>query len=234
MSQVTDFLYAHTQASQSKAALIILPEIFGVKDFTRELAAKVQTELGIDSYVLDHFYAVTGKVQTFAYDDMSGAEIMDQMTGELYLPHLARAVALVRERQPELERLVIWGFCFGGKLAYLSGVNPAITDIVSCYGGASVSPGFYAGDSAVQALARARHQDKALRVLGIFGEHDPMIPSADREKIHSLLTEAKIQHEIKVYDAGHAFFNADREDRYVQSAAEQAWEDISAFLSIRP
>ena len=231
MSQIADFLYAHSEAPQSKTALIVLPEIFGVKDFTRELAAKVQTELGIDGYVLDHFFAVTGKVQTFAYGDMSGAEIMDQMTGELYLPLLAKAVALIKERQPELERLIIWGFCFGGKLAYLSGVNPAVTDIVSCYGGASVAPGFYAGDSAVQALARARHQDKTLRVLGVFGEHDPMIPAADREKIHALLDEAKIHHDIKTYDAGHAFFNADREDRYVQSAAEEAWSDISAFLS---
>ena len=190
MSQIRDFLFAHGEQSDSERALIILPEIFGVKDFTRELAGKVQIELGWTGYVLDHFYAVTGKIETFSYDDMSGMSIMEQMTGELYLPLLNQAVQAVRERQTQLKRVAVWGFCFGGKLAYLSGVNPSVTDIVSCYGGASVAPGFYAGDSAVQALARARHADKQLRVLGVYGEHDPMIPAADREKADQLLSEA--------------------------------------------
>jgi len=231
MSQIRDYLYVHSEQPDSESALIILPEIFGVKDFTRELAGKVQAELGWTGYVLDHFYAVTGKVETFAYDDMSGVSIMEQMTGELYLPLLDQAVHAVREHQPKLKRVAVWGFCFGGKLAYVSGVNPAVTDIVSCYGGASVAPGFYAGDSAVQALARARHADRQLRVLGIYGEHDPMIPAADREKASQLLSEAKLQHEMKTYDAGHAFFNEDREDRYVQTAAQAAWSDISNWLT---
>ncbi len=230
MSQIRDFLFAHDEQPDSERALIILPEIFGVKDFTRELAGRVQTELGWTGYVLDHFYAVTGRVETFAYDDMSGMTIMEQMTGELYLPLLDQAVQAVRELQPQLKRVAVWGFCFGGKLAYVSGVNPVVTEIVSCYGGASVTPGFYAGDSAVQALARARHTDKQLRVLGIYGEHDPMIPAADREKAEQLLSEAKLQHDMKVYDAGHAFFNEDRQDRYVHAAAESAWRDISFWL----
>ncbi|MCC7543227.1 dienelactone hydrolase family protein [bacterium] len=230
MGQISDFLYAYQAQSDAERAIIILPEIFGVKDFTRELAGKVQIELGWNGYVLDHFYAVTGEVQTFAYDDMSGMEIMERMTGELFLPLLAQAVGMIQEAQPKLKHLAVWGFCFGGKLAYLSGVNPHVTDIVSCYGGASVQPGFYAGDSVVQALARARYADKSLKILGVYGEHDPMIPAADREKISTLLTESKISHQIKVYDAGHAFFNEDRADRYVEAAAKAAWNDVSNWL----
>ncbi|MEI6481509.1 MAG: dienelactone hydrolase family protein [Candidatus Saccharibacteria bacterium] len=231
MSQISEFLYASDVVTSSERALILLPEIFGVKHFTRDLADKVASETNWSGYVLDHFYAVTGKIQVFDYDDAgSGSKIMDQMTGEMFLPLLEKAISLIRERQPDVTRIAVWGFCFGGKLAYLSGVQPAVTDIVSCYGGASTRPGFYAGDSAVAALGRARQSDSELRVLGVFGADDPMIPADDRTKIDEALSSAKIQHDIKAYDAGHAFFNEDRTDRYDATAAQLAWVDIKQFL----
>jgi len=232
MSKLTEFLYAASDATaDSEKAIIILPEIYGVKKFTRNLADSVENETGWSSYVLDHFYAVTGQVQEFDYTDMAGgSSIMDQMTGELYLPLLESAIGTIRARQPDLRRLAIWGFCFGGKLAYLSGVNPRVTEIISFYGGASSVPGFYAGDSAVTALSRARQGDTALRILAGYGVDDPMITADDRQKVDAALTVAKLTHKFNIYRAGHAFFNQDREDRYNAIAAQAAQADVWGFL----
>jgi len=232
MTQLQPYLYATDGEVVSEKALIILPEIYGVQDFTRELAQKVQSELNWTGYVLDHFYAVTGKVQTFDYSDASaGMAVMQQMTGEAYLSLLDKAIGEVMARQPDLVRLAIWGFCFGGKLAYLSGVNTRVTDIISFYGGASLAPGFYEGQSAVEALTQRRMGDKNLRILAAFGKNDEMIPASDVESICSQLERAKVACGVNTYPAGHAFFNEDRKDRYVQAASDQAWQDVFQFLS---
>lgn len=234
MTHLAPYLYATSKESSSKTrALILLPEIFGVKDFTRDLAAKVESEIpGWKAYVLDHFYAVTGKVQTFEYGDIaSGSAIMQQMRGEQYIELLKEAIAKIQLCQPHIERLAIWGFCFGGKLAWLSGSLREVTDIVSFYGGASLVPGFWSGVSAFDALLTARYNDDRLSVFAAYGQDDSMIPANDRQEIQAALENARIRNQIQVYDAGHAFFNDDRSDRYNQPAAQVAWTDVKRFLS---
>ena len=231
MTQLTNYLYAAGKVAAGDKALIILPEIYGVQDFTRELAGKVQSELGWTSYVLDHFYAETGKVETFDYDDATpGMEIMQRMTGEKYLALLDKAIAEVQKLQPDVERIAIWGFCFGGKLAYVSGVDHRVTDIVSFYGGASLESGFYQQLSSFWALIDERHHDDTLRIFAAYGRDDAMIPATDVATIQDLLEKDKIQHEVRLYDAGHAFFNEDRADRYNAAAAQKAWMDVKKFL----
>lgn len=233
MTQLTKYLYAAGKVAAEDKALIILPEIYGVQDFTRELAGKVQTELGWTSYVLDHFYAETGKAQIFDYADATpGMEIMQKMTGEKYLALLDKAIVEVQKLQPDVERIAIWGFCFGGKLAYVSGVDHRVTDIVSFYGGASLEPGFYQQSSSFRALIDERHHDDVLRIFAAYGRDDAMIPATDVATIQDLLEKDKIQHEVHLYDAGHAFFNEDRTDRYDAAAAQKAWTDVKKFLQV--
>lgn len=233
MTQLREYLYAAGEVATHDKALIILPEIYGVQDFTRNLAHQVQSELGWTSYVLDHFYAETGQAQTFSYSDPhSGMEIMQKMTGEKFLSLFEEAIVAVQERQPKLQRVAVWGFCFGGKLAYLSGVHPDVTEIVSFYGGASLAQDFYKGGSVIDALAGVRSQDKGLRVFAAFGENDEMIPASNVSAIHERLDKASISTEVQVYAAGHAFYNKDRTDRYNASAAQKAWTDVQKFLQI--
>lgn len=232
MAQLTKYLYAANEVAAEDKALIILPEIYGVQEFTRELSSKVQTELGWTSYVLDHFYAETGEVQTFSYEDAApGIKIMNKMTGEKYLALLEKAIAEISKRQPNVARIAVWGFCFGGKLAYVSGVQEKVTDIVSFYGGASLAADFYQGGSVIDALAKVRQGDDTLQVFAAFGENDEMIPASDVSTIHERLEQAGIDTEVRVYAAGHAFYNEDRTDRFVAAAAQKAWTDVSRFLS---
>ncbi len=231
---LSDFLYASPKSRESRSAILILPEIFGLKPFAKDLADRFTSEVGIRGYALDYFFAITGQSNNLDYqaDIDRGVELMRQMTGEEFLDIFQQAVELMRDEQPDLQRLVVVGFCFGGRLAYLSGCHSAVTDIVSFYGAGSVDPSFYQGLSAIQALTQKRAKQSSLRVMGLFGEQDESIPASDRELIEHSLIEADIQIDIHTYQAGHAFFNDDRPDKYNATAATQAWSDINRWLKV--
>ncbi len=232
MSQITEYLYASDSIASLDQAVLVLPEIYGLKPFAKQLADRCGSELFMTGYALDYFYALTGTANDFDYQAGAerGIELMRQMTGEKFIELLNQAIETIHERQPGLKHLVVIGFCFGGRLAYLSGANHTVTGIASFYGAGSNEPNFYEGYSAIESLANNRRNTTHLRVMGLFGTHDDSIPAADRQAIASKLAAAGIPTLIKEYDAGHAFFNADRADRYNQAAAEQAWQDFKNWL----
>ena len=231
-----DFPYLYVSPdsnTSSQHAVIVLPEIYGLNDFVRSVADRAAQELGAIGVGLDHFYAVDNQVHTIGYDEHEkGVKLMQAVTGETYLSLLGKTIDSIIGEYPSVVDITVLGFCFGGKLAYLSGVDKRVTTIVSFYGGASLAPDFYQGKSAVRSLVDARKDDADLRVLGLFGEQDELIPLQDREAIHDTLSGAGIQCEIRALKAGHAFFNQDRADRYNASAAEVAWRDsVIPFLT---
>ncbi len=230
---LTEYLYKSNKPSDPKRAILILPEIYGLKPFAKELADRCATELGFTGYGLDYFWALTHEVNDFDYQAgmARGIELMNQMSGELFIALLTKVVERVKLEQPELERLAVVGFCFGGRLAYLSGIHDTVTDIISFYGAGSTKPGFYHADSAVSATVQVRQGMQDLRVLGLFGSEDDSIPEEDRKTIAEQLQGAGIAVEMHEYAAGHAFFNADRTDHYVAEAASQAWDDVKTWLS---
>jgi carboxymethylenebutenolidase len=231
-----DFPYLYVSPdsnTSSQHAVIVLPEIYGLNDFVRSVADRAAQELGAIGVGLDHFYAVNGQVNTIAYDEQEkGMTLMQAVTGEGFIELLGKTIDSIMMEYPMAKNITVLGFCFGGKLAYLSGVDKRVTTIVSFYGGASLAPDFYQGKSAVRSLVDARKDDADLRVLGLFGEQDELIPLQDREAIHDTLSGAGINCEIRVLKAGHAFFNQDRADRYNASAAEVAWRNsVIPFLA---
>lgn len=231
-----DFPYRYVSPdsnTSSQHAVIVLPEIYGLNDFVRSVADRAAQELGAIGVGLDHFYAVNGQVNTIAYDEQEkGMALMQAVTGEDFIELLGKTIDSITMEYPMAKNITVLGFCFGGKLAYLSGVDKRVATIVSFYGGASLAPDFYQGKSAVRSLVDARKDDADLRVLGLFGEQDELIPLQDREAIHDTLSGAGIKCEIRALKAGHAFFNQDRADRYDASAAEVAWRDsVIPFLA---
>ena len=231
-----DFPYLYVSPdsnTSSQHAVIVLPEIYGLNDFVRSVADRAAQELGAIGVGLDHFYAVNGQENTIAYDEQEkGMTLMQAVTGEGFIELLGKTIDSIMMEYPMAKNITVLGFCFGGKLAYLSGVDKRVTTIVSFYGGASLAPDFYQGKSAVRSLVDARKDDADLRVLGLFGEQDELIPLQDREAIHDTLSGAGINCEIRVLKAGHAFFNQDRADRYNASAAEVAWRNsVIPFLA---
>jgi carboxymethylenebutenolidase len=114
-------------------------------------------------------------------------------------------------------KVAVIGFCMGGSLALLAS-DRGFQASVSCYG-------------------RIRHPAKPLEavrrghspVLGIYGERDPSIPLDSVDELRRAV-EHRPNSEIALFDAGHAFLNETRPDRYADEPAALAWSKIEGFL----
>lgn len=234
MSQL--YLYAseqNPQHTQATRAVIVLPEIFGITDFIKRTTEKFASEFALPSFALDHFYSVTGKAEVFDYHTgiEQGEAVMGQVTGEGFYKLFTQALDDIQAELSSVKSFVVCGFCFGGRLAYLAGMDKRVAKAISFYGGQPHIPDYYEGKSPIEALVAARQGDSKLAILSFYGGQDESILSDDRAKTKQALLAAKIDYTEKVYDeAGHAYFNDSRTDRYHSEAALASWADIQDFL----
>lgn len=213
---------------------MVLPEIFGVTDFIKSVVDRCAQELKVPAYALDHFYAVTGRAEVFDYaaDMEKAVAIMNQMKGEDFVALFVKALGEIQAENPTISEFIVVGFCFGGRLAYLSGVDKRVRRIVSFYGGQPHKDDYYKGMTPVGALAHARAQDEDLRVLSLYGGQDAMIPAEDRQRTKQELAAVGLDYNERVFQqAGHAFFNSSRPTMYNARAANEAWRAVVEFLS---
>lgn len=228
------YLYTSNHyTGSSDTAVIVLPEIFGLTGFITSTADRFADEFQMPAYALDFFYQLTGKPNKFDYesDMQKGVELMQQMRGEDFLQIFNDAVNNIMSDHPEVKNFIVCGFCFGGRLAYLTGLNENVKSIISFYGAGANGPDYIQGRSCIESLASERTNDSSLRILSLYGGTDESIPTEDRAKTKSLLEEASINYKEIVYpDAGHAFFNNQRADRYSSEASSAAWDEIRSFL----
>jgi carboxymethylenebutenolidase len=77
----------------------------------------------------------------------------------------------------------------------------------------------------------ANHRTSRARYLGHFAENDPYEPKEDVEELEKSLKKAGRPVEFYIYEnTGHWFFEPDRRDAYVESAARLAWKRTLEFL----
>jgi len=121
------------------------------------------------------------------------------------------------ERPP---RVGIMGFCMGGRIALRAAVDDkGIFDAaVIFYGGVRWDDSKNQGPISDAALAWT--QGVTIPLMGQYGARDTSILPAD---VQAMQARLKVPNDIKIYpEAGHAFFDDTRE-RYVASAAADAW-----------
>jgi carboxymethylenebutenolidase len=126
------------------------------------------------------------------------------------------------------DRLGVTGFCGGGALAlHFTAEYPGVTAAVPWYGHVKRTfkdaPGVYAFALADRIKAP---------VLGLYGDADPGIPSADVRAFEAELRgKGNASVEFVLYPgAAHAFFSDDRPQAYRKEAAEDAWKRCLAFF----
>jgi carboxymethylenebutenolidase len=225
------YLYSNTKHRATKV-VIVLPEIFGITDFIKNVTDRFADEFSLSAFALDHFYSATGKVEVFDYygDYSRNMEIMNNMKGEDFYKLFQQALGEIQAEHPAITEFVVVGFCFGGRLAYLAGMDERVSKLISFYGGQPHAVNYYEGKSPVEALTDARGGSR-LKVLAFYGGQDESIPADDREKTKELLAKAGIRYVEKVYEqAGHAYFNDSRPERYNAEAAAKSWEVVKDFL----
>jgi carboxymethylenebutenolidase len=115
--------------------------------------------------------------------------------------------------------VAVIGFCLGGSVAFLAGVNWPLGAVVSFYGGSSSAVANLGFSRSLVAMAK----DLQTPYLGLFGDHDTIIPVREVEEIRAALARAEIPYDVVRYPyAGHGFHDDDLPELYVREAAQDA------------
>jgi carboxymethylenebutenolidase len=123
-----------------------------------------------------------------------------------------------------VEALFTVGFCFGGRLAFLtSTLGLGLAGAIGFYG-IPVGPG--RAETAAPADVAA---ELANPILALFGAADSAIPPESIATFDEALTKAGVEHRFVAYDgAPHSFF--DRKAEEFAEASKGAWEETLTFV----
>jgi carboxymethylenebutenolidase len=210
-------------ADPTGAAIVVLPDVRGLHAYYRELALRF-AEAGVDALAIDYFGRTAGP-------GSRGADFE-------YMPHVAKttfaglsadvaaAVLDLRSTEDGQERSVFTiGFCFGGRLAFVSStLGLDLAGVIGFYG-VPLGPGRNDVPAPVDVADRI-----ASPVLGLFGEADGAIPPTSVEAFEAALRRADVEHRIISYPgAPHSFFDRTYEEHAAASA--DAWQQVLAFIT---
>jgi carboxymethylenebutenolidase len=192
-----------------RGAVLVLQEIFGVNAHIRAVT---------DSYAAEGYVAIApavfdrvrrGVELGYTPDTMKeGFGYVQSLQPEKTLLDLAASIAVVRHAG----RVGVVGFCWGGKMAYVSGCELPVACGVAYYGG-----------RIVQELGRT----PKCPMLYHFGANDAHIPPSDIEQIRAVDTRG-IFH---VYPGADHGFNCDMRASFNAEAAQLARARTLAFLA---
>lgn len=219
-------LYEVAPEGAPLGAVIVIQEAFGVnehiKDVTRRFAAA-----GYHAVAPAIFHRAGGG--TAPYDDF--AKVMPLFQGlsdDGILMDVDAAIAHLAGAGFRASQIGIVGFCFGGRVTFLTSVRRKLGAAVGFYGGGLVNARFPIFPALI---GEAAHLQTPW--LGLFGDQDASIPVADVEQLRETLArEAKVAHEIVRYaDAEHGF-HCDVRPSYNAAAAKDAWGRTLEWLRL--
>jgi carboxymethylenebutenolidase len=214
-------------AESTGAGVLILPDVRGLHPYYEELALRF-AEAGIDALAIDYF----GR--------SAGIERRDE--GFEFMPHVeqttwdglqadvragADALRVDDGTATDVQHLFTVGFCYGGRLAFLS--TTLGLDLAGAIGfyGTLVGPGRAGMPAPVDVADRVEAP-----ILGLFGGADQAITAEHRTGFDRALEGAGVEHRIVAYDgAPHSFF--DRKATEFADASASAWDEVLAFIRER-
>ena len=197
--------------------VVVIQQIWGVDAQIRDVVRRLAKAgyVTIAPLLFDRVGAPDGDGATDVAPFQAAAA---KMVAEGFVPtDVIAAHDWIRATAPD-GKIGITGFCMGGSIVLQSIIDSRAFAAASMFYG-SVRPGTNPKDPTT-----ATTFDFTSRIttplMGSFGARDTSIKPDDVRAMFARLT---VPHDVKIYDeAGHAFFDDTRE-RYVPSAAEDAW-----------
>ena len=207
-------------ASGAEAGVVIAPDVRGLHPFYEELAERFASA-GVHAIAFDYFGRTAGTDRRA--DDFDFMPHVRQTTPKGVFADIAASRGRL-EKETKARRIFVLGFCFGGRIAFLSSAEqPGLAGVVGFYGRLSKREGETWPVPAEEA-ARMRAP-----VLGLFGGDDPGIPATDIAAFENALGAAKLSHNIQTYPgAPHSFF--DRTFNEHKAECDDAWRRVLAFM----
>ncbi len=217
-------VYFARPASGTNAPLILVAmEIFGlheyIKDVTRRLA-----KLGAFAVAPDYYFR-KGDLTKITEMPQLMPPVTSKPDAELF-SDLDTTVAWAKSQGGDTGRLGIMGFCRGGRTVWeYAAHNKDLKAAVAFYG-SLVDPANPGWPKSATQLA----PEMKAPVLGLYGEADQGIPVAQVEAMKAALAAAGKTAEFKIYPGAPHGFHADYRPSYRKEAAEDAWQQMTAWF----
>jgi carboxymethylenebutenolidase len=191
----------------------------------------IQEWWGLDGQtesIVDRFAELSEPYLAFAPDlyhgevaplgDSAKATALVQKYGPTAPQDLFSAFDALKVHQDSSGKIGSVGFCFGGRMSLVLGMNRPVDAVCTFYGGG------------MQQVFDQLDRIKA-PVLGLYGDNDKSIPQGTIQEFDRLLDQVGVQHEVVIYpDSGHAFFRDRDPNTYRPEAAKDAWERVQRFF----
>jgi len=209
-------LSVHESSGAPKGGVIVIQEAFGVNDHIEDVCRRFAEEGWLA--VAPHLFHRSGDPK-LGYGDFNEVRPhMMALTKDGVLSDLDAAIAHLTEAGIPATKQGIVGFCMGGTVALIAGVERQLGAAVTFYGG-----GLKEGRFGFPALVDVAPQLKA-PWLGLFGDQDQGIPVDQVEELRAAAATSGQPTEVVRYaDAGHGF-HCDRRESYHPASATDAWQ----------
>jgi carboxymethylenebutenolidase len=200
--------YLAAPPGKARGAIVVIQEIFGVNSHVRAVTDSYAAE-GYVAIAPSLFDRVRGGIE-LDYSPQSmqeGFGYVQQLKPEQTMKDVAAALAVVRHAG----RVGMVGFCWGGKISYLSACELPLACAVAYYGGS---------------ISQSLDKKPKVPVMYHFGERDKHITAEDVAKIKAAHPEGVFH----LYAADHGF-NCDQRGCYDAPSAALARERTLAFFA---
>ena len=222
--------WARPAAGEPRAAVLVLPEVFGVNGWVRSVAERLAAA-GYGALAMPIFARTAPDFES-GYDEAGlalGREHRDAVTAAGLLADARYAIAWL-QAQPRLagQGVGCVGFCFGGHLALIAATLPEVAATCDFYGArvSNFRPG--GGPPTLELLPQIGGD-----LLCFSGDQDPLMPRQELAAIDAAIASAQqlghVRQHIVAAGAGHGFMCEARRDFHPQ-ASGQGWSEMLALF----
>jgi carboxymethylenebutenolidase len=217
-------LYEARPDGDARGAVVVIQEAFGVNDHIEDVTRRV-AEAGYLAVAPELFHRA-GAGRTADYSDFSTVlPLFEGLDDKAILTDVDAAVAHLAAAGFAPGQIGIVGFCMGGRVTFLVGLERALGAAVGFYGGGIVTARFPQFPALVDRVTELKTP-----WLGLFGDLDEGIPVADVEQLRTALETAPVDtHIVRYADAGHGF-HCDVRPAYAPDAAKDGWDRALAWF----
>jgi carboxymethylenebutenolidase len=215
-------IYVAEPDGEPRGAVVVVQEAFGVNDHIRDVADRF-ADAGYVAAAPRLFHR-SGDPE-LGYEDMQ--EVMPyimQLQADEIEADLEATLAHLAGLGFEQSRIAVVGFCMGGSISFVAACYWKLGAAVTFYGGGVTQSRF--GFPPLFDLAPTLQTPW----LGLYGDLDASIPTAEVEGLEAALSNAAPETEVVRYpDANHGF-HCDARDSYHEASAKDGWQRTLSFL----
>ena len=202
--------------------VIVCSEIFGVHEYIADVTRRF-AKLGYMA-IAPEFFVRAGDPNTYGTVAEIFSNIVSKTPDAQVLGDVRAAIAWAGANGGDVKRVGVTGFCWGGRITWLSATMPEVRAGVAWYGRlvGEKTPGNPLHPVDIAAELKAP-------VLGLYGSADTGIPLESVDKMRQALAAAGSKNlaakasRFEIYlDAPHAF-HADYRDTYRAGPAADGW-----------